>query len=185
MLFAREGTPSTYGTPPLPATPEETDDWSLVHESIVTLGKKRASRERMLCRWLLAAERLGVPARAGHASLREYAERYVGLNGRKTEERLRVGRALARLPVLDAALGPGAPCFSAVREMTRVATPETEEEWCAWAMKKKSRQVEKAVAERRLGDGPSDRPDPALVQHRLSFKVKAQTMFRGVTLAGW
>jgi hypothetical protein len=51
--------------------------------------------------------RLSVHARAGYASLREYAERVLGLKPRQTEERLRVGRALAELPLLDAALASG------------------------------------------------------------------------------
>ncbi len=161
---------------PPPAEPEEVSDWTVVHERIVALSAERARRERLLCRWLLAAERLRVHARAGYPSLREYAGRVVGLTGRQTEERLRVGKALAELPALDRALGSGALSFSAARELTRVATAATEQEWLAWAQGKSSRQLERAVAARRPGDRPRDRPDPTLVKHRLSFAVRAETM---------
>src|SRR5687768_9681525 len=85
---------------------------------------------------------LGVHARAGYASLREYAERVVGLNGRQTEERLRVGRALVALPRLDAALASGELGWSAARELTRVAVPATEQEWLAWAKGRRAREIE-------------------------------------------
>src|SRR5688572_18940084 len=84
--------------------PEHVSDWSRVHERIVALRTERAGHEREVCRWLLAAERLGVHVRAGYANLREYADRTLGLGGRETEERLRVGRALVGLPALDRAL---------------------------------------------------------------------------------
>ncbi len=115
-------------------------------------------------------------ARAGFASLGEYAERVVGLTGRQTEERLRVGRALNGLPALDQALAAGQLCFSVVRELSRVAQPGTEEEWLGWARGKTTRQVERAVASRRVGDGPRDPADPSRLTHRLAFEVRAETM---------
>jgi len=156
--------------------PETIADWKRVHQHIAELGVARASHERELCRWLLAAERLGVHLRAGYASLREYAGRVVGLSGRQTEERLRVGRALAELPVLDEALAAGRLCFSVVRELTRVAQPDTEREWLDWARGKTTRQVEQAVASRELGDRPRDPGDPARLSHRLAFAVRADTL---------
>ena len=119
------------------------------------------------------AERLGVPARVGFASLREYAARRLGLKARQTEERVRVGRALVDLPLLDEALASGELCWSKVREATRVAVPETDAAWHAFAVGHASDDVEKAVAFRKPGDLPSTRPDPTLAKHRLSFNVRA------------
>jgi hypothetical protein len=143
--------------------------------SMTTWSCTKSRGEREVCRRLLEAERLAIPSRVGFASLREYAERRLGLNGRQTEERLRVGRALVDLPALDGALSTGELRWSAVRELTRLAVPETERAWRAWASGKTSRQVEKAIASRQPGDLPSSRPDPALVKHRLSFEVRAET----------
>jgi hypothetical protein len=81
--------------------PEAMCDWMHVHERLVSLGKVRAAHEREVCRWLLAAQRLGVHARIGYASLAELAERVLGVNARQTEEHIRVGRALGDL-VVDA-----------------------------------------------------------------------------------
>jgi hypothetical protein len=185
LWLVREQTgPVCYpeGSPPGPSPaavgdqPETVEDWKRVHARIAELGAARASHERDLCRWLLAAERLGVHARAGYASLREYAARVVGLSGRQTEERLRVGRALAELPGLDDALAGGKLCFSVVRELSRVAQPDTEAEWLDWASAKTTRQVEQAVASRRLGDRPRDPGDPSRRRHRLAFEVRAETL---------
>ncbi len=181
LLLAREETGSDYRaspqSPPAPEDePETVADWARVHARLVELSAERAAAERELCRWLLAAERLGVHARAGYGSLREYAGRLIGLSGRQTEERLRVGRTLAELPRLDRALGSGKLCFSAARELSRVATADTEEEWIDWARGKPSRQIEVAVAARLPGDRPRDRARHALVKHRLRFEVRAETM---------
>jgi len=198
LMLVREETGLGYqaGEPAADA-PESVADWSRVHERVVELAAERATHERELCRslrsrfgvptrafgarhpctrWLLAAERLGVHARAGFASLREYAERVVGLTGRQTEERLRVGRALNGLPALDQALAAGQLCFSVVRELSRVAQPDTEEEWLGWARGKTTRQVERAVASRRVGDGPRDPGDASRLTHRLAFEVRAETL---------
>jgi 5-methylcytosine-specific restriction endonuclease McrA len=166
----------TPATPPPVLEPEAASDWTKVHERLVSLGKARAAHEREVCRWLLAAQRLGVHARAGYASLAELSERVLGLNGRKTEERLRVGRALGDLRLLDGALAGGELSWSAVRELTRVATPETEQPWLDWAKGRRVRQIEAAVAARKPGDGPRDRSDPSRIKHRLVFEVRGETM---------
>jgi 5-methylcytosine-specific restriction endonuclease McrA len=162
---------------PSPARePEAASDWMHVHERLVSLGKTRAAHEREVCRWLLAAQRLGVHARVGYASLAELAERVLGLNGRKTEERLRVGRALGDLRVLDGALAAGELPWSAVRELTRVATRENQQAWLDWARGRRVREIEVAVAARKPGDGPRDLSDPSRVTHRLVFEVRGETM---------
>ncbi len=151
-------------------------DWKQLDIRITELGRERAAHEHEVCRRLLEAKQLGVPRRVGFASLREYAQRRLGLNGRQTEERLRVGRALADLPALGEALCTGALYWTAVRELTRIALPETDAAWRAWASGRGSREVQRAVASRQPGDLPSTRPDPSLIKHRLSFEVRAETM---------
>jgi hypothetical protein len=181
LLFFREETSTDSesqqnSSPTAEREAEAATNWAAVHERLISLGRTRAAHERELCRWLLAAQRLAVHVRAGYASLREYAERVIGLNGRQTEERLRVGRALAALPLLDSALASGELPWSAVRELTRVATAQTEGGWLAWGKRRRVQQIEKAVAARRPGDSPHDPSDPSLVKHRLVFEVRAETM---------
>lgn len=159
-----------------PADPAAASDWKQVHRQLLSLGRVGAAHDREVCRWLLAAQRLGVHVRIGYASLAELAERLLGLRGRETEERLRVGRALCELPLLDAAFASGKLVWSAVRELTRVATRQSEQAWLTWAKGRRVKEIEAAVVARASGDGPSDRADPARVQHRLSFAVRAETM---------
>jgi hypothetical protein len=181
---ARSGSHSVYRIRPAPvlfvseapAEPESVTNWKLVHERVVALGVERAAREHELCRWLRAAERLAVHTRLGFASLAEYADRLLGLRPRQLDERLRVARALEGLPELDRALARGELCWSAVRELCRVATAETEGAWRRWADGRRLREVEQTVAARRPGQRPEGRPDPSLVKHRLRYEVRAETM---------
>src|SRR5207247_450609 len=71
-------------------------------------------------------------------------------------------RALGELPELNEALASGELTFTAVRELTRVVTPETEDEWIEAATDKNVRQIEELVAGHRPGDRPSDPGDPAV-----------------------
>ena len=182
-LSAREDAPCFDGAD---ASPSSTTSWTVVHRRLLAIGKKRAKLEHELAQWLVAAERLGVAKRCGMASLFEYADRHLGLSHRQTEERLRVGKALAALPELDGAFEQGTLTFSHVRELSRVATDETEQAWLDWTLSRQSdgsegerrrlREVEKAVARREQGQRPSDPGDPTRQTHRLSFEVKAETM---------
>jgi len=169
----RERAPAT----PSPVLePEAASDWTRVHERLVSLGKARAAHEREVCRWLLAARRLGVHARVGYASFAELTERVLGLKARQTEERLRVGRVLGDLRLLDGAFATGELSWSAVRELTRVATRESEQAWIDWTKGRRVRQIEVAVAARKPGDGPRDPSDPSRIKHRLVFEVRGETM---------
>jgi hypothetical protein len=150
--------------------------WRDVHRQLVELSRRRAAHERELCHWLCEAERLSVHVQAGYASLREYAERMLGLSARQTEERLRVGRAFGDLPELEHALRTGELCWSVVRELTRVATAHSERAWIRWSRGRRAQEVERAVAERQAGDGPDTAGDPNRVRHRLCFDVRAETI---------
>jgi hypothetical protein len=111
----------------------------------------------------------------GFGSFHEYVARLFGFNGRQTEERLRVAEALDRLPGLSVELAQGRLCWSVARELTRVATEETELEWISAAEGKTARDVESIVSGRTLGDVPSDPVKPEARMHRISMRVSAGT----------
>jgi hypothetical protein len=111
----------------------------------------------------------------GFGSFHEYAQRLFGYSGRQTEERLRVAEALDRLPGLSLELAQGRVCWSVVRELTRVATEETEPEWISAGEGKTAREVEAMVSGRTLGDAPSDPVKPEARMHRISMRVSAGT----------
>src|SRR5688500_17368372 len=121
-------------------------EWELAHEEVVSVGKARAQHEHALGKALVRALRAGVWQPLGLGSFFEYAERFVGLTARQTEERLRVAASLEDLPAMEAALADARLHFSAVRELTRVATRDTEGAWIEAAEGKTSREVEELTA---------------------------------------
>jgi len=74
----------------------------------------------------------------------------------------RVPRSLARLPEITSALARGELSYSAVRELTRVATAETETEWLAATQGLVVNQIERLVAGHEPGDRPDDPTHPDL-----------------------
>src|SRR5213595_3739341 len=69
----------------------------------------------------------------------------VGLEMRAARERVRVARALGTLPRLAQALARGELSYAKVRELTRVATPETEERLLAVGRAGTAAHVERIV----------------------------------------
>ena len=65
-------------------------------------------------------------AEGGYASLGNWLDHRCGLGPCAARERIRIGRALARLPHIDAAFRDGVLSYSKVRAITRVATRESE-----------------------------------------------------------
>src|SRR5690349_21654732 len=116
--------------------------WQLAHETLTRLARRRASADAEEGRWLLAALRNAAHMHMGFASFGEYVECHFGLRPRSTRDRLRVAEALERLPALERALSGGELHWCAARELTRVATRETEQEWLAFAKGKTARQLE-------------------------------------------
>ena len=150
-------------------------DWKRAHTELVRLAADQARLDWEVGSWLLKAVRSGTPLRLGFGSISEYAHRLFGYEARFTGERLRVAEALEDLPELSRALRDGCSNWSVIRELTRVATPETEAEWMAVARGRTSREVERLVSGRRQGDRPDDSADAALLRHVLRFEVRAET----------
>ncbi len=158
-------------------------DWAEIHEEIETLGKERARRDHTLGRALLRARRGLVWQPLGIGTFVEYAERHLGLSPRQSEDRVRVAEALESLPLLDAELASGELHFTAVREITRVATPETEELWRMAGRERTVGEIEKLVAGRKPGDRPEDPAGPT--RRKLTFEVSpaVYALFRDASAA--
>lgn len=82
-----------------------------------------------------------------------------GLSPNAAREHVRVARALTNLPSIAAALRVGRLSFSSVRALTRVATPDTEEDLLAIGLAGTVAHVERMVRSWRRADRLSD-PDP-------------------------
>jgi 5-methylcytosine-specific restriction endonuclease McrA len=149
--------------------------WMQAHRMLSRLARERASADAEEGRWLLAAARSAAHVHLGFGSFAEYIERLFGYSARSTQDKLRVAEALEALPSLAQALEDGAISWSAVRELTRVAVRETEDEWLRFAQGKTIRQLEDALAGTNPGDAPDSLRDPSKRRHVLRFEVSAET----------
>ena len=154
------------------------DDWRTVDRALRGIARQRAALDADEARWLREAERLQIWRPLGMVSALDYMERVLGYTPHAAHERLRVARALADLPVLDAAFAGGQLAFSAVRELTRVATPATEAAWVASAIGKNVRQIEELVAGHAPGDQPGDPANPDLRRRTVRFELSPETFAR-------
>src|SRR4051812_23935107 len=75
------------------------------------------------------AEKMRIYMYFGCATFLEYLERRCGYSVHAARERIRVARSLASLPVTATELAKGNLSFSTARELSRVATPDTEQVW--------------------------------------------------------
>ena len=146
-----------------------------LHDRLKRIVKARAALDAQELECLREADRLRVWRRFGCASLVEYMERELGYSQRGAVERVRVMGAIAGLPAIEQALVQGELSFSAVREIARVATADTEGDWLQAASDKTAREVETIVAGRKRGDRPSDPVDPALHRHVVRLELSAET----------
>ncbi|HEX2687431.1 MAG TPA: HNH endonuclease signature motif containing protein [Kofleriaceae bacterium] len=153
-------------------------DWHTVDRALRAIRSSRAALDASEARWLREAEALQIWRPLGMVSALDYLERVLGYAPRTAQERLRVARALGTLPKITAALAGGELTFSAVRELTRVATPATEASWIAASRDKNLRQIEELVADHRPGDQPDDPPDPEARSHVVRFELSAETFAR-------
>lgn len=155
-------------------------EWEQAHGELVELSKKRANLDGEEGPALLRALRSGTHLRLGYASFSEYIERLFGYTPRFTNERLRVAEALEELKELGRALRAGDLSWSIVRELSRVATSQTELEWLDAVRERTARDVEKLVSGRRPGDTPRDPVNAAARRHvlRLELSGEAFATFR-------
>src|SRR5882757_10319463 len=149
--------------------------WQEVDRALRTIAQRRAGLDAEEAQWLREAEALQIWRPLGMVSAVDYMERVLGYSPRTAQDRLRVARALGALPLLNAALGSGELPFSAVRELTRVATPVTEAAWRDAATGKNLRQIEELVADHKPGDRPEDPPDPEARVRVVRFELSAET----------
>jgi hypothetical protein len=156
-----------------------------LHRRLRKIVKARGALDLAEAEALREAQRLMIWRRYGYASLLEYMEMEMGYSPRAAIERLRVANAIVDLPKIADAMEQGELSFSAARELTRVATPENEEEWLGATSELNLREVEEAVSGHKRGDKPTDAPDPALRKKVLRFEVNPEVvaLWRQVRLA--
>jgi len=162
------------------ATNENTETnapaWLRLHGEMKSATRRRSAWDAEHARHLREAEAMQLWNHFGYISILEYLEREHAIDPRTANDRLRVSHALGNLPMLEAALEDATFQYSHVKELTRVVTPETEDEWIAAARGKTCAEVQAMVAGRKRGDGPDDPDDPDLRTRRLILELRPQTL---------
>ena len=141
---------------------EPGEPWRELDRKLTAIAKQRAALDAEELALIREAVRVQLWRPLGMTSMREYLERRMGYRPQVAAERLRVAEALDALPAIEAALDAGVLSYSAVRELTRIATRKTEDAWLAACRGKTVRQIEELVAERDAGDAPTSDPNPDL-----------------------
>jgi len=154
---------------------ETTEDWRVVDRALRGIAGKRAALDAEEARWLREADRIEIWKQVGMVSALDYMDRILGYAPRTAQERLRVARALGDMPKLEAAMRDGNLAFSAVREVSRVATPETEALWAEFATGVSLRDIEEVVATHERGDKPTDPPKPIVRDRKVTFELPPET----------
>ena len=132
------------------------NNWQVVHEELVGIAKRRAALDVEEAQWIRRGLEVEVWKEFGMVNVIDYLERVVGYAPRTAMDRVRVAMELRYLKSVERAMERGDLGYSAVREIVRVATVETEDEWVAAAVGKNVKQVEELVRGRQKAGGPVD-----------------------------
>jgi hypothetical protein len=159
----------------LGGSPESVSEWVAVHEALAELARKRSALDGLEGPALLHARRAEVHRHLGFASFAQYVEQLFGYSRRTLDDKLRTAEALEELPELTRSLAEGVVMWSAVRELARVATAETEREWLEAARGRSVHDIERMVSGQARGARPADEPDYGKRRCALRFEVSAET----------
>ena len=150
-------------------------DWKDLHQRLRSIAKHRVALEAEEASYLVEAEETQLYRRLGYTTMIEYMERELYWGPHAAKERLRVARELLELPLIAELFRDGDLCFSAARELTRVATPATEEAFLRKAQGKTAHHIQQMVAGLKRGDEPDAKPDPRRITKRVVIEVSVET----------
>ncbi len=139
-----------------------------VHKRALASRKLFGKAQKALAFWVNEIDARKIYREYGCSNIYHYATRHLSLGEHTITELLRTGRALEKLPLLSQAYERGEISSTNIREITRVATPETESFWYEVAKKSTTRQIEKLVAfSPKGGLPPAQVPLPTILSDTL------------------
>lgn len=109
----------------------------------------------------------------GYPTTVAYAVRGLGMSRRQARELLHAGLRLRELPVLDGAFAESRLCWSKVRKLCRVVTPETEAAWLEKSLFMPQDELERLLRRYRPGDAPPDGTGMPQARFALHFDLDA------------
>jgi hypothetical protein len=128
-----------------------------VHRRALAARRIHARAQRAISFWLLEIDKRRLYREFGCSSVFQYAELHLELAPHTIAEYLRTAREMERLPLLAEACARGEISCAKLREISRVATPETEKAWASIGVSCTYRQVEKLVPLTPRGGLPPER----------------------------
>ena len=138
--------------------------------------------QKALAFWINEIDTRKIYREFGCSNIYHYATSHLALGEHTIAELLRTGKALEKLPLLSQAYEKGEISSTHIREITRVATPETESFWYEAAKKSTTRQIEKLVAFSPKGGLPPAQVQlPANVPNLSQAQLPSQITFPTVT----
>ncbi len=166
-------------------TPPREEAWKELHVELKGLGIQRSMLDARELDLLLEAEDTGLFRRMGYPTMQAYLVAELECSRHTANEKLRVARELIDLPSTAEDFHAGALSWSKVRELTRVVTAETEDEWLEAIEGKSSTEVQQMVKGFMKGSKPTDRPDPSIVEEWVGLKItpRVAAMWRQVRIA--
>jgi hypothetical protein len=136
--------------------------WRDLDRQFRSLARRRGALDHEELALIREAIEVQLWRELGMVSIREYLERRLGYTPGVASERVRVAEALESMPALDVALASNELSYSAVREITRIATRRTERAWLAACRGKTVKEIVELLAEREPGDRPESPRKPDL-----------------------
>ena len=144
------------------------------------LAKKSAgmvTRYRVLLgRLLLVIERTRAYLEHGCSGAVHYGIRQLGLPMKEVRRLIRVGRDLENLNHLSYLGGEGQIEWSKLREISRVATPDTQRDWAAACRNHTYAEIEDLVSRSEHGEVPPDLPASKSLRNQTSCRFSADQM---------
>src|ERR1700709_2271494 len=122
----------------------ERRSWQDIDRALRSIAKRRGALDAEEAVLLGAVVRPEIWRPLGKASLLDYLETVLGYGPKAAHERVRVALALDELPMLAEALATGEQSYSAIKELTRIATAKTQAEWLHGGRGQKRAQIEGA-----------------------------------------
>lgn len=148
--------------------------WTEIDAALIGYDAKQSARDYWLGKCLLQIDAREIFRAAQFRTLANYMEVRLGWDPHTTSERRRTAMALEQLPLLSQAMRDGQMRWSAAREITRIATPESEATWIEFARGKNVHQIALACKTRHVGQGPGDPPDPTLFKQVLKLECDGE-----------
>jgi hypothetical protein len=132
-------TESSVGSPstPLPA--------AAVDARLRAAARQLDLAEQDVVTWYAEMLRRRLYRDLGHSSMRQYATRVLGWSARRAADFARLASSLDTLPRIGRAVASGELGYTKAREVIKVASPETEQQWLEAATGSSRRELEEKV----------------------------------------